>query len=63
MRHLAEAGKTKPIQPQYKPNQTQLKPIQTQYKAKQSQTNPTCSELVEPISEAKNAAAYDDSIL
>ncbi|HIJ51808.1 MAG TPA: hypothetical protein HPP66_01485 [Planctomycetes bacterium] len=37
MRHLVNAGKTNPIQTQYKPNQTQLKPIKCQNKAN---TNP-----------------------
>jgi hypothetical protein len=46
---LGQAGKTKPIQSQFKPN---TKPIQTQYKAKtnpiQTQTNPIYSELACP---------------
>jgi hypothetical protein len=37
-------------QSQFKPN---TKPIQTQ-------TNPTCSELAEPILEPKNAAVYEN---
>ncbi|HIJ52702.1 MAG TPA: hypothetical protein HPP66_06050, partial [Planctomycetes bacterium] len=35
--HLVNAGKTNPIQTQYKPNQTQLKPIKCQNKPN---TNP-----------------------
>ena len=46
MNASADAGKTNPIQSQSKPKQTQ--------------SNPTCSELVESISKAKNAAAFDD---
>ena len=47
---LGQIGKTKPIQTQFKPNS---KPIQTQ-------TKPIYSELVEPISEAKNTAAFNN---
>ncbi len=36
---FADTGKTNPIQSQFKPNQTQF----------EAKTNPTCSELVEPI--------------
>ena len=40
--------KTNPIQTQLKPKQTQFNPKQTQFKPN---SNPTCSELVEPIDE------------
>jgi hypothetical protein len=40
-------------QSQFKPNQSQFSPNQSQFspnsKPKQTQSNPTCSELVEPI--------------
>ena len=59
---LSAAGKTNPIQTQFKANQTQSKANQTQFKPNQTQpvvslsnlfqtqSNPTRSELVEPIS-------------
>ncbi|MCP4257757.1 MAG: hypothetical protein GY774_09560 [Planctomycetes bacterium] len=37
--------KTKPIQTQFKPNQSQSKPILGQYQGWQSQTNPIQSQL------------------
>ncbi|MHC4546583.1 MAG: hypothetical protein ACYTDW_15705 [Planctomycetota bacterium] len=50
---LGQAGKTNPIQTQFKANQTQLKPIKCQNKPnsnpKQSQSNPISKQLQSPI--------------
>ncbi|HIJ52832.1 MAG TPA: hypothetical protein HPP66_06715 [Planctomycetes bacterium] len=40
IRHLVNAGKTNPIQSQFKPNQTQLKPIKCQNKPNSNPNKP-----------------------
>jgi len=48
---------SKPIQSQNKANTNPIYPVVASGEAG---TNPTCSELAEPISEAKYASAYED---